>query len=162
LYKALFLGGILLILALGSPRLLAPPTGAGGAPRGSVVISEFMAAGQTLLADEDGDYHDWIELHNQGARDVNLLGWSLTDDPAEPDKWMLPNVDLPAGGTLLLFASGKDRPRSTGGPKDIPPERLNPPPQLHTNFKLASEGGTLALYDNTARRFLDAVTLNYP
>ena len=109
LYRALFLGGILLILALGSPRLLAPPTGASSAPRGSVVISEFMAVGQSSFADEDGEYHDWIELHNQGARDVNLLGWSLTDDPAEPDKWMLPNVDLPAGGTLLREYLGRYR-----------------------------------------------------
>jgi hypothetical protein len=160
--RALFLGGILLVLGLGSARLLAPPTTASGGSRSSVVISEFMAAGQTQLADEDGEVHDWIELHNRGSQSVNLLGWSLTDDPAEPDKWMLPSVDLPPGGYLVVFASGKDRPRSTGGPKDVPPERLNPPPHLHTNFKLAAEAGYLALHDNTSRRFLDPVTFNYP
>jgi hypothetical protein len=160
--RALFLGGILLVLGLGSARLLSPPTTASGNGRSSVVISEFMAAGQTPLADEDGEVHDWIELHNRGSQSVNLLGWSLTDDPAEPDKWMLPSVDLPPGGYLVIFASGKDRPRSTGGPKEIPPERLNPPSHLHTNFKLAAEGGYLALHDNTSRRILDAISFNYP
>ena len=127
-----------------------------------MVINEFMAAGQSVLADEDGDYPDWIEFHNRSSQSVSLLGWSLSDDPAEPDKWMLPQVDLPPDGYLIVFASGKNRPRSTGGPKDIPSERLAPPAVLHTNFKLASEGGTLALYDNTSRRFLDAVTTDYP
>jgi len=32
-----------------------------------VVISEFMAANDTTLFDEDGDDEDWIELHNTGA-----------------------------------------------------------------------------------------------
>ena len=36
---------------------------------------------------------------------------------------------------------------STGGPKDIPAERLTPPAALHTNFKLAAEDGVLALHD---------------
>ena len=31
------------------------------------VISEFMAANQTSLADEDGEITDWIELHNPGT-----------------------------------------------------------------------------------------------
>jgi hypothetical protein len=160
--RALFLAGILLILAVCGPRLLAPSTRTSGSSHGSVVISEFMAAGQSQLADEDGEYPDWIELHNRGLQSVNLLGWSLTDDPAEPDKWMLPSVDLAAGGYLVLFASGKDRPRSAGGPKEIPAERLVPPAELHTNFRLAAEGGYLALYDNTSRRFLDVGSFTYP
>ncbi|MEZ4767563.1 MAG: lamin tail domain-containing protein [Caldilineales bacterium] len=126
-----------------------------------MVINEFMAAGQDVLADEDSEYPDWIELHNRGSRPVNLLGWSLSDDPAEPDKWMLPQIDLPPDSYLVVFASGKNRPRSTGSPKDIPAQRLSPPAALHTNFKLASGGGFLALYDNTSRRFLDAVAYNY-
>ena len=161
-YKTLFAAGILLILVLSGPRLLMPPTTESGRSRGSVQITEFMAAGQSLLADEDGEYHDWIELHNQGLQSVNLLGWSLTDDPGEPDKWMLPNVDLPPDGYLVVFASGKDRPQSTGSPKAIPLQRLIPPSNLHTGFKLAAEGGYLALHDNTSRQFLDATTFQYP
>ena len=81
LYTALFFGGLALTLVLNISRLVPPPTVASGQGHSSVVIGEFVAAGQTLLADEDGHYDDWIELHNRGSRTVNLLGWSLTDDP---------------------------------------------------------------------------------
>src|SRR5215212_7514139 len=30
----------------------------------AVVITEFMAANSTTLADEDGEFSDWIEIHN--------------------------------------------------------------------------------------------------
>ena len=46
--------GVLLALALSS----AVP--AFGAP----VITEFLAANSSGLADEDGDFSDWIEIHN--------------------------------------------------------------------------------------------------
>ena len=32
-----------------------------------VVISEFMASNTKTLADQDGDYSDWIEIYNSGA-----------------------------------------------------------------------------------------------
>ena len=47
----------------------------------SVTISEFMAAGQYVVADEDGDYSDWLEIHNTGAAALDLSGWHLTDKP---------------------------------------------------------------------------------
>src|SRR5205807_9458249 len=46
-------------------------------------------------------------------------------------KWRLPASNLPAGGYLVVFASGKDR-QTPGAP-------------LHTNFKLDAAGGYLAL-----------------
>src|SRR5262249_10148481 len=33
----------------------------------AVVLSEFMASNASILADEDGDYPDWIEVHNVSA-----------------------------------------------------------------------------------------------
>ncbi|HOW98509.1 MAG TPA: lamin tail domain-containing protein, partial [Kiritimatiellia bacterium] len=50
----------------------------------AVLISEFMADNQTVLQDEDGDYSDWIEIHNSGPADVDLGGWHLTDDTNQP------------------------------------------------------------------------------
>ena len=32
------------------------------------VISEFMADNDTVLADEDGDFSDWIEIHNPDGK----------------------------------------------------------------------------------------------
>lgn len=114
-----------------------------------VVISEFLAAEQNNLGlkDEDGELQDWIELYNAGAAPVNLEGWSLTDDPEDPDLWLFPNVTLPAGGRMVVFASMKDR-RPTSG-------------NLHTNFKLNAAGEYLALFNAESPR--RAMTeLHYP
>ena len=39
-----------------------------------VVINELMAANSRTLADPQGDYDDWIELHNITDQDVDLTG----------------------------------------------------------------------------------------
>ena len=96
----------------------------------TVVISEFMARNDDVLADEDGAYSDWIELYNAGDTDVLLEGWSLTDDAAALDRWKFPAVILRANTFLLIFASGKDR--------------TDPAGELHTSFKLSSGGEYLA------------------
>src|SRR4051812_4412467 len=67
------------------------------APSEGARITEFMANNQTTLADEDGDFRDWLEIHNGSDSPVNLGGWHLTDNPGNPDKWTFPSVDLPAG-----------------------------------------------------------------
>jgi hypothetical protein len=96
-----------------------------------VVLSEFMASNSRTLADEDGEFSDWIELHNTGPGSVNLLGWSLTDSPANLTQWQFPATNLPAGAHLVVFASSKNR-RTPGAP-------------LHTNFRLSGGGEFLAL-----------------
>ena len=111
-----FLITTVLTLAVGSVFLNAAP-----------VISEFMAANDTTLADEDGDFSDWIEIHNPDGREVDLDGYFLTDKATNLDKWRIPAVTIPAGGYLVIFASDKDR--------------SNPEAALHTNFKLPSKGG---------------------
>ncbi len=98
---------------------------------GSLVITEFAAINASGFLDEDGDNEAWIEIHNPGPTAVNLSGWSLTDDAGVPGKWMFPNRSVAAGSYLVVFASGKDR-RPVSG-------------ELHTNFKLGTAGGYLAL-----------------
>jgi len=99
-----------------------------------VRITEFMAENFTAYRDEEADPEDWIEVFNAGASPVNLLGWSLSNERDEPGKWVLPAVSLPAGGYLIVFASGKDHtPTAPGG-------------RLHTNFKLNPNGGYLGLF----------------
>ena len=95
------------------------------------IITEFMAANTKTLADNDGDFSDWIELFNPDATAVNLDGWYLTDSATDKKGWKFPAVTLTAGGYLVVFASGKDR-------KD-------PAKQLHTNFSLSANGEYLGL-----------------
>ncbi|MBN2011896.1 lamin tail domain-containing protein [candidate division KSB1 bacterium] len=97
----------------------------------SVIINEFMALNTTTLADENGDYSDWIELYNASDAPVDLHGWSLSDEAATLEKWVFPHVTITAKGYLVIFASGKDR--ATAGL------------ELHTNFKLSGSGEYLAL-----------------
>ena len=97
---------------------------------GPVIVNEFVATGNDTLADADGDYPDWIEIHNLSDQPVNLAGWSLTDKEGQA-AWVFPAAELDAGAYLVVFASGKDR--------------TDPAAQLHTNFKLSGDGDYLAL-----------------
>ncbi|MBK8000700.1 MAG: lamin tail domain-containing protein [Verrucomicrobia bacterium] len=63
---------------------------------GNIVINEIMFHPTTeQIADE------WIELHNRGASAVNLAGWRLN----RAVDFVFPNVNLPAGGYLVVAAS---------------------------------------------------------
>lgn len=96
-----------------------------------VYINEFQASNQSTIADEDGDFEDWIELFNAGTEAVNLSGFGLTDDPSRPYRWIFPPVSIAPGGFLLVWASGKDRRLAFG--------------ELHTNFSIAAAGEPLQL-----------------
>ena len=95
------------------------------------IISEFMASNTTVIADEDGDYSDWIEIYNPTTSPINLDQWCLTDDADVLAKWRFPAVSIDPGGFMLVWASTKNR--------------INPATPLHTNFSLNAGGEYLAL-----------------
>ena len=97
---------------------------------GGPVISEAMASNNNGIEDEDADRPDWIEIYNGQATPVNLIGWTLSDDPAQPAKWTFPSIPLPAFGSTYIFASGRNR------HTDL---------HAHTNFTLNSTAGVLIL-----------------
>ncbi len=97
-----------------------------------IVINEANSANASGIVDEDGDHEDWIELYNDGVSSVNLGGFGLSDDFAEPFRWVFPSRILLSGDYLLVYASDKNR---TGS-------------ELHTNFKLKSAGETIRLVDD--------------
>lgn len=100
-------------------------------PAETIVLSEIMADNETTLADNFGDYSDWIEIRNLGDTPQTLQGWYLTDDDAVPDKWAFPDVTIGAKGFLIVFASGRNL--------------TDDPSHLHLNFKLDKDGQYLAL-----------------
>ena len=103
-------------------------------PAPNVVINEILAENEAGLLDEDKDPEDWIELHNRGTQPVNLGGWSLSVDRDEEGQWVFPPASIPAGGYLLIWASGKDRREASANLR------------LHTNFKLNANGDDLRLF----------------
>ena len=127
--------------------VLSSTTGTFAAP----LISEFMAANVSRLADEDGDFSDWIEVHNPDNVAVPLAGYHLTDDAANLDKWTFPAVNLNPGATLVVFASGKNRTAPS-----VPTARL------HTNFRLSADGEYLALVAPDGVTVVSAFAPSYP
>ncbi|MEE2940185.1 MAG: lamin tail domain-containing protein [Planctomycetota bacterium] len=111
--------------------LAALATSVGASAQTQLHLTEFLARNDSGIVDEDGERSDWIEIHNSSGSTVNLEGWRLTDDAAALSKWVFPAEQLPAGGYLVVFASGKNR--SLAGQV------------LHTNFRLTTGGEYLAL-----------------
>ena len=100
--------------------------------KAQLVISEFMADNDSSLFDGLGEAEDWIELHNLSGAAVPLAGWKLRDSTTT---WTFPGgATLPAGGFLIVFASGK----ASG-------DYVDPAGYLHTTFKLDAGGEALAL-----------------
>lgn len=153
LYKPYWTAFACLACGMGSGwRLATAPALGGTNPPGGVVLHEVYASsgGDDGWRDEDGEVQDWIELHNRGEATVDLGGWSLTDDPVAPRKWVLPAVRLEPGGFLLVLASGKDRPASEGQP-------------LHASFQLNENGEYLAVWDSDSpANRVDAWTNGFP
>ncbi len=94
-------------------------------------ISEFMASNTRILADEVGEYSDWIEIYNPNPEPLSLDGWFLTDTTNNLSKWRFPATNIVGGGFVVVFASEKDR-RTPGA-------------RLHTDFRLSADGEYLAL-----------------
>ena len=46
-----------------------------------------MAGNDSVLADPQGDYDDWIELYNSSSETVDLGGMYLTDDLEDKTAW---------------------------------------------------------------------------
>ncbi len=97
----------------------------------TLYINEFSASNESGLRDEDGDTSDWIEFYNDSDETAVLTGYSLSDDPKEPTKWVFPEVSIPAKGFLIVWASDKNR---TGE-------------EMHTNFGLSKSGEAIVLSD---------------
>ncbi len=89
-----------------------------------VRISEVMMKNRSGLRDEDGDFSDWVELENLSREPLSLKDWQLSDRE-DGEAWRFPEVEIPAGGYLLVYTDGKDK-------------------GLHTDFELDA-GETLYL-----------------
>jgi hypothetical protein len=106
-----------------------------------LVINEFMASNRSHSTDPQGQYDDWIEVHNYGSDNINIGGMYLTDDLTVPTKWRIPaSTVVPAGGYLLVWA---DNDISDTG--------------LHTNFKLSGDGEEISLFATDGIALIDSI-----
>lgn len=94
-----------------------------------VQIAELLAS--TSEEDADGVSLEWLELVNRSDRAVSLEGYSLSDDPMAPRKWLLPSVRLLPGEYQLIWTTGLNRIDENA---------------YHANFRLEKNGERVWLY----------------
>jgi hypothetical protein len=119
--------------------LIIPPPYVSG-----LYINEFMASNETSFADESGDFDDWIEIYNGSASPVWMGDKFLTDNLDNPDKWQFPDIMIPEGGFIVVWADEDEG----EGP-------------LHTSFKLSAGGEEIGIFDNAASGFATIDTYIY-
>jgi hypothetical protein len=106
-------------------------------------INEMMAGNDSTIADEFGEYENWLEIYNGDDEPVYLGDKYLSDNLSNPDKWKLPPLTMQPGTFIIIWADGQ--------PDQGP---------LHANFKLNDEGEELGIFDNetTGYFLIDSVT----
>ena len=106
------------------------------------IINELMSSNSSSIQDYEGYYSDWIEIYNPSNEIINLEGYYLSDEIANPQKWVFPEVQLAPFEYLVVFASGKD---------------LVVGDEIHTNFKI-KQSGELLLFSNPGAEVLHEIT----
>jgi len=108
----------------------------------SLFINEFMAA-NTTIPDEAGEFDDWIELYNGGSSDIDINGYFISDDAANPLAFQIDtSVIIEPGGFVLLWA---DKDEEQG--------------KLHLNFKLSAGGEYISIMSSFGS-IVDSLTYN--
>ena len=97
-------------------------------PLGVLFINEVMPSNAAACADPFGEFDDWVELYNAGATDLDLTGFTVTDDTTTPAKATLTGVTVPAHGYKLLWCDGQVQGVD------------------HLSFKLEAKGEQFAIY----------------
>lgn len=103
----------------------------GDASSQPIHLNEVMASNSSIIADEDGNYGDWIEVYNSGDNPISLEGYGLSDDYDRPFRWAFPDTTLDAGAFMLIWATNKDR--------------ATPGNELHTNYAISAAGEEVIL-----------------
>jgi hypothetical protein len=103
------------------------------AQNSGIVINEVMASNTVTVADNAGDFDDWIELFNTSGVDVDLSGWYITDKPDNLTKYDIPTGTMILANEYLIIWADED---SSQGPNPV-----------HANFKLSASGEILMLLD---------------
>ena len=112
----------------------------------TLYINEFLASNSTILADEFGDFDDWVEIYNPGTTAVDIGGMYVTDDLLEPTQWQIPTTDatlttIAPGGFLLLWF---DKETDQG--------------ELHVDAKLSASGEDIGLIASDGITVIDSYT----
>ncbi len=112
--------------------------------KAQVLINEFSCANQNIIADNFGEFEDWIELYNAGPAPIDLTGYYLSDNKTTPTKWPIPSGVINPGAFRLFFASGRN---IVGGGFS------------HTNFKLTQTASEEVVFSDPTGTIVDSITI---
>jgi hypothetical protein len=102
------------------------------APFPAVWLNEAQPDNVTGPLDNAGQHEPWVELHNSDANALSLAGFWLSDSYTNLTQWAFPsNTVVAAGAFLLVWCDNQTNQTATNA--------------LHTNFRLPSGAGNVAL-----------------
>ncbi len=111
---------------------------------GQVKLNEILAVNKNGVSN-GSDSPDYIEVANLSASPVSLAGFSLTDDPSIPRRFVFPNgVSIPGGGYLVVWC-------------DVNASS----PGLHAGFALGAQGEHVQLYAADGVTLLDELSFGF-
>jgi len=100
---------------------------------GQLVINEGSNKNYSVLADEDGDYEDWIEIYNSGTTAIDLFNYSLSDN-STPGEWFFPHQIIQPNEYIIVFCSEKNRFASTPFTNVLIDSTFQPQPGWNTHY----------------------------
>ncbi|KAA3634031.1 MAG: T9SS C-terminal target domain-containing protein [Bacteroidetes bacterium] len=97
-----------------------------------IYVNEVMAKNESTIADEAGEYDDWVELYYTGSEPLDLSDKYLSDDENNPTKWKFKQGSMIYPFQFLIVWLDDDVDQG----------------QYHANFKLSAGGEFIGIFHN--------------
>lgn len=109
----------------------------------SLIINEVMNNNFSLLAQNSGNYYDWIELYNNSNDTINLKDYYLTTTLNDTSMYQLPDKELNPGEYYIVMASGDTN--------------LSNSSYVHANFKISD---VESIYITSNNKVIDSIFIS--
>ncbi len=103
-----------------------------------LVMNEISSNNTGSVSDPFGMVYDWVELYNGTGKDINLTGYTLSDDLSKV-RWAFKDVIIKEKQYLIIYLAGKEM------------------DGLYANFSLSKKGGETLVLRNTHGKVVDMV-----